>query len=94
MDACMEGNRWLWIHICEVVQGANWSTESSTLEILIPHDVCLVARLCCLYRPNQAAMHWLFSSFLSITCVALALLARPSSYSRGVKRLLGMNGPK
>lgn len=31
---------------------------AGTVEILIPHDVCLVACHCCLYRPNEATMYW------------------------------------
>lgn len=30
----------------------------------MPHDVCLVACHCCLYRPNEATMYWHFPPLL------------------------------
>lgn len=61
-----------WIHICEFVQGRDRSKEPGTLEILMPLDLCH----CCSYRPNQAAMYWLFPFVLSVTCVVIGPLGR------------------
>lgn len=85
MSACMGWNRWLWIHICEVVQGTNRRIEPATLEILMRHDVCLVACHCCSYRPNQAAMYWLFPFyFVRRMCLDWPSWLEQASRSRGI----------